>query len=132
MPATASRSRASRAWQIAGSVLLGVVVGVIGTGVHRANQPWGLVLAYLTVVSAAVLARAWARRLAMTAYGLGLVAIVLAMTFWRPGGDVLVTDEPIGYAWLAAPVLVAVVAMLPARLFSDSPMVPRRGPGEPS
>lgn len=131
MPATASRTPASRAWQIAGSVLLGMVVGVVGTGVHRANQPWGLVLAYLTVLSAGVLARAWARRLAMTAYGLGLLAVVLAMTFWRPGGDVLVTDEPIGYAWIAAPVLVAVVALLPARLFSDSPMVQRR-PGEPS
>ena len=132
MPATAAPSPATRAWQIVGSALLGVVVGVLGTAVHRANQPWGLVLAYLTVVSAGVLARAWARRLAMTAYGLGLLGIVLAMTFWRPGGDVLVTDEPIGYAWVAAPVLVAVVALLPRRLFSDSPMVQRQGPGEPS
>lgn len=132
MPATTTGSRATRAWQIVGSVLLGVVVGVVGTGVHRANQPWGLVLGYLTVVSAAVLARAWARRLAMTAYGLGLLAVVLAMTFWRPGGDVLVTDEPIGYAWVAAPVLVALVAVLPARLFSDRAIVQRREPERPS
>lgn len=130
--APTSRTRATSTWQIVGSVVLGVVVGVVGTGVHRGNQPWGLVLAYLTVVSAAVLARAWGRRLAMTAFGLGLLAIVLAMAYWRPGGDVLVTDEPIGYAWIAAPLLVAVVALLPGRLFSDRPMVPRRAPGDAS
>ena len=132
MPVPTSRSRATAAWHVVGGVLLGVVVALVGTGVHRANQPWGLVLAYLTVVSAAVLARAWARRTAMTAFGLGLLAVVLAMAYWRPGGDVLVTDEPIGYAWIAAPLLVGVVALLPARMFSDRPMVQRRGPAEPS
>lgn len=122
----------NRSWQLVGSVLLGVVVGVVGTGVHRANQPWGLVLAYLTVVSAAVLARAWGRGLALVAYGLGLLSMVLAMAFWGPGGDVLVADQGIGYAWISGPALVLVVALLPARLFSDRPMVPRREPGQPS
>lgn len=132
MSAPTTRTRTTSTWQVVGGVLLGVVVGLVGTGVHRANQPWGLVLAYLTVVSAAVLARAWGRWLTTAAFGLGLLVIVLAMTFWRPGGDVLVTDGTIGYAWVAAPLMVAVVALLPGRLFSDRPMVERRGPGEPS
>jgi peptidoglycan/LPS O-acetylase OafA/YrhL len=125
-------ARTNRAWQVLGSVLLGVVVAVVGTGVHRANQPWGLVLAYLTVVSAGVLARAWGRASALAAYGLGLLAMVLAMAFWGPGGDVLVADQGIGYAWVAAPALVLVVALLPGRLFSDRPMVRRQDPGQPS
>ena len=125
-------ARSNRVWQLLGSVLLGAVVGVVGTGVHRANQPWGLVLALGTVVSAAVLARAWARGLGMAALGLGLVAVVLAMAFVGPGGDVLITDEAIGYAWLAGPALVLGVALLPAGLFSDRPMVRRREQGEPS
>lgn len=132
MSATTPTARPNRAWQLLGSVLLGVVVGVVGTGVHRASPPWGLVLAFLTVVSAAVLARAWGRGRAMAAFGLGLVLMVLAMAFWRPGADVLVTDEGIGYAWIAAPVLVLVVALLPARLFSDRPMVRRRDTQQPS
>ena len=132
MPGPLARPRGTSAWQIVGSLVLGVAVGLVGTGVHRANEPWGLVLGYLTVVSAAVLARAWGRRLALAGFALGLLVIVLAMAFWRPGGDVLVTDELIGWAWVTAPLLVAVVAGLPARLFSDRPMVPRQGRGEPS
>ena len=124
--------RAHSGWQLLGSALLGVVVGIVGTGVHRTNQPWGLVLAYLTVVSAAVLARAWARGLGTAAHGLGLVATLLAMAFVRPGADVLITDEALGYAWIAAPLLLLGVALLPARLFSDRPMVRRRDQGQPS
>lgn len=131
MPET-SPARSNLLWQVLGSVVLGVAVGVVGTGVHRANAPWGLVLAYLTVVSAAVLARAWGRGRTVAAYALGLAGMVLAMAFLRPGDDVLVTDEAIGYAWIAAPVLVVAVVLLPARLFADRPMVRRRDPEQPS
>lgn len=132
MTSPAVPARAASAWHVIGSALLGLVVGVVGTGVHRANDPWGLVLAYLTVLAAAVLARAWGRGRATTAYALALAAMVLAMGFVRPGGDVLITDDAIGYAWLAAPALVLVVALLPARLFSDEPRVRRREPEQPS
>lgn len=132
MSAPGSTARAASVWQLLGSLLLGVVVGVVGTGVHRVNQPWGLVLAYLTVLSAAVLVRAWARGRGLVAFGLGLAAVVLAMAYVRPGGDVLVTDEGIGYAWLASPALLVVALALPRRMFADAPMVRRREPGEPS
>ncbi len=132
MPATTSTTRPNRVWQLLGSALLGLVVGAVGTGVHRANPPWGLVLAGMTVVSAAVLARAWGKGRALAVFGLGLAAMVLAMAYWRPGDDVLVADEGIGYAWVAALVLVLAVAVLPVRLFSDRPLVRRREPEPPS
>ncbi|GEN79634.1 hypothetical protein [Actinotalea fermentans] len=132
MSSPVAPGRPASAWHVLGSVALGLVVGVVGTGVHRANDPWGLVLAYGTVLAAAVLTRAWGRARAMVAYTLALAAMVLAMGFVRPGGDVLITDEGIGYAWLAAPALVLVVAVLPARWFSDQPRVGRRDPEQPS
>lgn len=110
----------------------GVVVGVVGTGVHRAYQPWGLVLGYLTVVSAAVLARAWVRGRGTLAFGTGLLATLVAAAYLTPGGDVIIAGDGIGYAWIAAPVLVAVAALLPRRLFSDRPLVRRRDEGAPS
>lgn len=125
-------TRAVQVWQVFACVLLGGVVAVVGTGVHRVNQPWGLVLAYLTVFSAAVLARAWGRVSAFVGLGTGLTTLLFAMAFWRPGGDVLVTDHAIGWAWIAAPVVLLVVAALPQRLFSDRPVNPRRDPGQPS
>lgn len=125
-------TRAVKIWHVVACLLLGVVVAVVGTGVHRAGRPWGLVLAYLMVFSAAVLARAWASTRAYLSMGAGLTTMLAALAFWRPGGDVLVTDEPVGWAWIVAPVVVALAGALPRGLFSDRPLNPRRDHVQPS
>lgn len=108
--------------RLLGCAVLGVVVALVGTGVHRMNPPWGLVLAYLAVLSSAVLVRAWARGGGMAVLALAILGTTLAASYVRPGGDVLIGDGPVGYAWLAGAAAVGLAALLPRRMFSDRPM----------
>lgn len=105
-----------------GSAVLGVIVGVVGTGVHRLNPPSGLVLALGVVASAGVLVRAWAGTRGMLALGLALLATVGSMALPGPGGDVLVAAQPVGYVWCGGALVVALVGLLPRRWFSDRPL----------
>ena len=81
----------------------------------------GLVLAYVAVASAAVLVRAWVGAGGMAVLALAVLGTVLAMAFVRPGGDVIVADGSIGYAWLAGAGVVVLAGLLPRRMFSDRP-----------
>ena len=81
--------------------LLGVLLGVIGTAVHRWEQPWGLVLALACVLSSAVLARAWTGWVGPLALAMGLVVTVGVLALEGPGGDVLIAAQPVGYIWYA-------------------------------
>lgn len=109
--------------------LLGIVVGLVGTGVHRAQPPWGLLLALLCVLSAGVLARAWTGRAGLLAVALGAFAAVSLLGGPGPGGDVLVALEPIGIVWYAGALVTLVVAFLPGRWFTDPPVTPGDAPG---
>ena len=107
----------------AGAVLLfGAVVGVIGTGVHRAAQPWGLVLALATVASAAVLARAWAGGVGVLSLALGVFVVVGVMGGPGPGGDVVIALQPVGVLWYLGGFAVVPAALLPQRWFRDEPV----------
>lgn len=105
------------------------MVGVVGTGVHRAQPPWGLLLALLCVLSAGVLARAWTGRAGLLAVALGVFAAVSLLGGPGPGGDVLVALQPVGIAWYVGALVVVVVAFLPRRWFVD---VPVASGGEPT
>lgn len=105
--------------RLAAVLLLGAVVGLVGTGIHRAAQPWGLVLALLLVVSAGVLARAWTGAAGLLALALGVFAVVSLMGGPGPGGDVVIALQPVGVAWYLGALAVVPVAMLPRRWFSD-------------
>lgn len=102
-----------------GSAALGVLVGVVGTGVHRLNVPFGLVLALLVVASAGVLVRAWAGVRGMLLLGALLLITVVVMGLPGPGGDLLIVAQPVGYAWYASALVVAAVGLLPRRWFSN-------------
>lgn len=104
------------------AAMLGVVVAVVGTGIHRVSPPWGVALALVTVFSAAVMTRAWARWPGVIALGAMVTVTIITMSRLGPGGDVLVADEPVGYAWLGSVAAVAAVAVLPRRWFSDEPI----------
>ncbi|WP_182113319.1 MULTISPECIES: hypothetical protein [unclassified Actinotalea] len=108
--------------RLAGTLLIGVVVGVVGTAVHRWHEPWGLVLALATVLSAGVLVRAWAGWAGMLVLALGIVTTVAVLAMRGPGGDVLVAAEPVGYVWYGGALVVGLAALAPARWFSDRPL----------
>ena len=122
---TSPRRSAGRTF---GSAIVGLVVAAVGTGIHRANPPWGLVLALLIVFSAAVMVRAWARLPGVVALATFLGLTILAMGLLDLGGDVIIAAQPVGYAWLASVAAVAVVGLLPRRWFSDEPIGRRDEP----
>lgn len=112
--------------------LLGLVVGVVGTGVHRTQPPWGVLLALLCVVSVGVLARAWTGRAGLLAVALGVFAAVSLLGGPGPGGDVLVALQPVGVVWYLGALAVLPVALLPRRWFSDEPTERRRRAASPA
>ena len=118
-------------WTVLGkavlTLVLGVVVGTIGTIMHRSAQPWGLVLSFLLVLTAAVTARAFGGVVAWIGFALGLAGTILVLSQSGPGGDVLVrAGQRIGIVWLLGAGVVAIVAMLlPRAWFSDAPLPAR-------
>lgn len=108
--------------RLGATFLIGVVVGVVGTAVHRWQVPWGLVLALVTVLCAGVLARAWAGWLGMLLLALGVVTTVGILASNGPGGDVLVPAQPVGYVWYAGALVVALAGLAPRSWFSDRPL----------
>ena len=112
--------------------LLGVVVGALGTVMHRSIQPWGLVVCLLLALAAAVTARAWgglgrARR--ATRGGLFVSVQVLAQPGPgrrrpRPGRS----GDRLGVGARCARVSRSLAGVLPTALFDDRPP---RTPGPP-
>ncbi len=107
----------------AAAFVLGLLAGAIGTVVHGAATPWGLVGGLVLVLVAAVTCRAWAGWFAWSGFagGLYLAVVVLAQT--GPGGDVLVpSDDRWAWGWvLGAAGALALAAAAPRRLFDDTP-----------
>ncbi|WNB85017.1 DUF6113 family protein [Cellulomonas sp. ATA003] len=104
-------------------VALGVLVGVMGTVLHRAAEPWGMVVCLALVLSAAVVVRAWAGLVPVAGYAVGWLAAVQVLSVAGPGGDVLVPGgDTLGYVWgLGGMVAVGVACFLPGRWFLDAP-----------
>ncbi|MCP2284796.1 hypothetical protein APR04_003719 [Promicromonospora umidemergens] len=107
------------------AVLLGVVMGGLGTVVHRfGDDSWylGLLLALALTAAAGVLARAWAGYGTLLGFGVGWVAMVQALSLPGSGGDVVVPAGVLGMVWSYVGVaVVAVVAFLPRSWFAEVP-----------
>lgn len=103
------------------TVAAGVTVGAVGTVMHRASPPWGLVGTLALVLAAAVTARAWAGWGTWFGYVAGLAVTVLAMSQSGPGGDVLVpAGQVTSWVWLVSALALALaVGSLPAGWFTD-------------
>lgn len=103
------------------SALLAIVIAAVGTTFHRVSPPWGLLVALVALAAGGVLARSFVDRAGQLCFGVAAVATVLTMTYISPGGDVLVTDEPIGIAWILGSIVAALLvpALAPRRWFAD-------------
>lgn len=102
------------------TVVMGVIFAATGTAFHRWTPPWGIVIALVAVAAGGVLARTFADMRGALGYLLAVLITVFAATWWRPGGDVLVTNQVIGYVWLLGSLLAASVgALSPRRWFRD-------------
>jgi hypothetical protein len=114
-----------------GALLLGALIGAVGTVVHRSTRPWGLVLALLLVVAAAVAVRAWSGAVALLGLVVGLFAVVQVLASTGPGGDVMMpASDAYGWLWAGGAVLLpVVVAALPRSWFAEIPL--RRGTPTP-
>lgn len=107
------------------AVALGVVMGALGTVVHRYGADplyLGLILAFALTAAAGVLARAWAGYGTLLGFGVGWVGIVQALSLPGSGGDVVVPAGVLGMVWSYAGVaILAVVAFLPSSWFAEVP-----------
>lgn len=128
MSAVLDGHRAGHGVSAAVVVVIGALVAACATLVHRsavAGLPVGLVAAFATVLVGAVLARAVGDGVGVFWYGLTVFLTVLFMTYYVPGGDVLLTSQPVSYAWLlGTPAAAAAVALTPRSWYADAP-VPR-------
>lgn len=109
--------------------VLGVLVGTLGTVMHRSIQPWGVVVCLVLAFAAAVTARAWGGLLSLAGYAVGLFVSVQVLAQQGPGGDTLVPDgQAIGWVWVLGSIVVTIlVGVLPRGLFDDRPR-PRATP----
>lgn len=107
------------------ALILGGVVGTVGTVAHRAIAPWGVVAALVLVLAAGVAVRAWSGYVSLVAFAGGLFLLIQVLSQSGPGGDVLVpAGDSIGWVWIiGAALATGAAAFAPRRWFSDEPMV---------
>lgn len=110
--------------RLLGVLLIAVVVGVVGTVMHRSSQPWGLVLALALVLTSSVLVRAALGRTYVLVELAGLLLVLGGLSQYGPGGDVLIPGgDNWGWYWLGGAVAVSMVLLaLPARWFAEVPL----------
>ena len=110
------------------ALVLGAVVGTVGTVTHRAIAPWGVVIALALVLAAGVAVRAWSGYVSLVGYAGGLCLLIQVLSQSGPGGDVLVpAGDSIGWVWIiGAALATGAAAFAPRRWFSDEPVVRTR------
>lgn len=112
---------AATLWRAVASLGLGVLAGTLGTVMHRAVRPWGLLVCVALVLVVVLTARAWAGWYGYVAGAGGALLAVQVLAGGGPGGDVLVPAGDLwGWGWaLGAVVAIGVVALVPRRWVED-------------
>lgn len=112
------------------AVLIGALAGVVLTVAHRASAevlgievPWGVVAAVIITASLLVGLRiVFESRIVAACAAAGLLGAIGLLALGSAGGSVLVPDDPVGYVFLIAPVVIVVAVLAWPR-----GGVPRRG-----
>lgn len=105
--------------------LAGLLTATVGAVAYRSIPPFGVVIAIVMVLAAAVFARAW-----LSWSGLGVFAGLWAMTtmVWSlngPGGSVLIAQDGLGVTWLVgAGVAIVIAAFVPKKLLVGEDVTP--------
>ena len=112
---------AATLWRAAAALVLGLLAGMLGTVMHRALPPWGLVLCLLLVLAVVLTSRAWVGWFGYVASAGGVFLAAQVLSGRGPGGDVLVPGTDLwGWAWaLGAVLVVGAVALVPRRWVED-------------
>jgi hypothetical protein len=101
--------------------LLGLTVGVLGTGGHRFKPAVGIVCTLVLVAAAAVFARAWKSWLGLLVFFHIWLAAVLLLYFTRgPGNSVVMEWDGLGMAWIFGGIVAAATpVVIPRRLLVE-------------
>ncbi|HLR55196.1 MAG TPA: DUF6113 family protein [Actinomycetales bacterium] len=101
-------------------VLLGILVGALGTTLHRSAPPWGLILAIVATAALSVAARSLMSWAGLISAVVGWAIAVQWLALEGPAGDVLIAGDGLGYGWLLGGILALFVGLLlPATFFQD-------------
>ena len=105
---------AGRLLRHAGALLLGVLVGVAATAVHRVTAlglPTGLLLAVVASLAAAWHLRTGVVPRSAAAYCLGWVLVIGVVVAGRPEGDYAVAGDLAGYALMGTGLVLVVLGV---------------------
>lgn len=112
---------AATLWRALVTLVLGLLAATLGTVMHRAVRPWGLLLCVLLVLVVVLTCRAWVGWYGFVAGAGGVLLGVQVLAGGGPGGDVLVPgDDAWGWLWALGCVAAVVVAgLVPRRWVQD-------------
>ena len=97
---------------VGGSLLLGALVGLVGTVYHSALFPLGLGLSILLVTTFLAALRAfWRTRLLAMGGAIGIVGVVVIASGTDLTGSVLIMADPAGLSFVIAITFVTAVAL---------------------
>ena len=101
-------------------LVLGVIVGALGTALHRTAPPLGLILALIATASLVVAMRSLMGWTGLLSSVIGWAVTVQFLALGRKAGDVLIAGDSLGYGWLLGGILCLFVGLLlPISLFND-------------
>ncbi|HTL42579.1 MAG TPA: hypothetical protein VL294_14005 [Pseudolysinimonas sp.] len=101
---------------------IGAAVGFVTTFTHHQYAPWGLMAGLLVIVAAVTGFRlVFDSRVIAAAAAVGVLAGIAVLALPGIGGSVLVTDDPLGWIWAIAPVVLSVTAVVWPRRRIDTP-----------
>ena len=118
-PSFADSGLASRIGSCAVALLLGAFSGALLTFAHQATAdvagvqvPWGIVAAIIITVSLLVgLRLVFGTRLVAAFAAIGMIAAVVILSIQSAGGSLLVPGNTLGFVWVFAPVVIAIVVL---------------------
>lgn len=102
-------------------IVLGVLVGALGTAVHRSYPPGGIIGALVATASLAVAARSLMGWTGLLSSVVGWAGSVLILAMGRPSGDVLIAGDGLGYSWMLGGMLALFVGLLLPFSFFERP-----------